>query len=318
VSTAYDTIIIGAGAAGLYCAMHAGWRGRRVLVLEHNAEVGAKILISGGGRSNFTNLSGGDPKRFVSANPHFARSALTRHPPAEFIALVQKHGIEFYEKTLGQLFCEGPRSSQKIVRMLLDECAAVNVDVRTDYRVNSVRCGERFIVDTMLGEFESETLVIATGGLSIPKLGATPFAYRIAEQFNVPIVAPRAGLVPLTFREQDLQWMGPLTGVSADVSASIGKTSFREAALFTHKGLSGPAILRLARPAQTRASEVAVEERPRRGTIRTPRHSARRRPRDRRHERHRARRSHARIQSLPAQTTRHRRLRQSRSHRRRH
>jgi predicted Rossmann fold flavoprotein len=242
VSTAYDTIIIGGGAAGLYCAMHAGRRGRRVLVIEHNAEAGAKILISGGGRCNFTNL-GAAPDRFISANPHFARSALARHTQSDFIALVQKHGIAFYEKTLGQLFCEGPRSSQKIVRMLLDECAAVGVDIHTQCRVSAVRRGERFGAETNQGAFESETLVIATGALSIPKLGATPFAYDIAKQFNVPIVATRPGLVPLTFSQNDLAWMQPLSGVSADVVARAGKAAFREATLFTHRGLSGPAIL---------------------------------------------------------------------------
>jgi predicted Rossmann fold flavoprotein len=242
----YDTIIIGAGAAGLYCAMHAGRRGRRVLLLEHNAEPGAKILISGGGRSNFTNLSAGDPKRYLSANPHFARSALTRHPPADFIALVQKHGIAFYEKTLGQLFCEGPRSSQKIVQMLLDECASAGVELRTEFRISGVRRDEHFVVDTMMGPITSETLVIATGGLSIPKLGATPFAYRVAEQFNFPIVPPRAGLVPLTFTESDLAWMRRLSGVSADVIASVHGASFREASLFTHRGLSGPSVLQIS------------------------------------------------------------------------
>jgi predicted Rossmann fold flavoprotein len=242
----FDTIILGAGAAGLYCAMHAGRRGRRVLVLEHNAEPGAKILISGGGRCNFTNLNASDPARYLSANPHFARSALARHTPHDFIALVKKHGIPFYEKTLGQLFCEGPRSSQKIVRLLLDECAAAGVELRTERRIQAVRRNEHFIVETSQGAVESEMLVVATGGLSIPKLGATPFAYRLAEQFAVPMVAPRAGLVPLTFAENDLAWMRALTGVSADVRASIGKTSFREAALFTHKGLSGPAILQIS------------------------------------------------------------------------
>ncbi len=242
----FDTIIIGAGAAGLYCAMHAGRHGRRVLVLEHNAEPGAKILISGGGRCNFTNLNANDPARYLSANPHFARSALTRHTQADFIAFIQKHGIAYYEKALGQLFCEGDRSSRKIVRMLLDECAATGVDVRSNRRVNAVRRGERFTVETSLGAFESETLVVATGGLSIPKLGATPIAYRLAEQFEVPIIPPRAGLVPLTFNETDLAWMRPLAGVSADVRVSHGKASFREAALFTHKGLSGPAILQIS------------------------------------------------------------------------
>jgi predicted Rossmann fold flavoprotein len=238
----YDSIIIGAGAAGLYAALHAGRRGRRVLLLEHNAEVGAKILISGGGRCNFTNLHAA-PDRFISANSHFARSALARHTQHDFIVLIQKHRITHYEKTLGQLFCEGPRSAQKIVRMLLDECAAAGVDIRTLYRINSVQRSDRFVVDTMMGAFESETLVIATGGLPIPKLGATDFAFDIAKQFNIPIVETRPGLVPLTFSDSDLAWMGPLSGVSVDVIASAGKAAFREAALFTHRGLSGPAIL---------------------------------------------------------------------------
>ena len=238
----YDSIIIGAGAAGLYAAFHAGRRGRRVLLLEHNAEVGAKILISGGGRCNFTNLHAA-PDRFISANPHFARSALARHTQHDFIALIQKHRITHYEKTLGQLFCEGARSSQKIVRMLLDECAAVNVDIRTLYRINSVQRSDRFVVDTMMGAFESETLTIATGGYPIPKLGATGFAFDIAKQFNIPVIETRPGLVPLTFAESDLAWMRPLSGVSANVIARAGKAAFREAALFTHRGLSGPAIL---------------------------------------------------------------------------
>ncbi len=245
MATRYDSIIIGAGAAGLYCAMHAGRRGRRVLVLEHNDEPGAKILISGGGRCNFTNLNTA-PDRFLSANPHFARSALARHTQHDFIALVRKHGIAFYEKTLGQLFCEGPRSSRKIVQMLLDECVAAGVALRTGASVSSVRRGECFTVETTQGAFESETLVIASGALSIPKLGATGFAYDIARQFNVPIVATRPGLVPLTFGESDLAWMRPLSGVSADVIAREGKVAFREAALFTHRGLSGPAILQVS------------------------------------------------------------------------
>ena len=245
MATRYDSIIIGAGAAGLYCAMHAGRRGRRVLVLEHNDEPGAKILISGGGRCNFTNLNTASD-RFLSANPHFARSALARHTQHDFLALVRKHGIAFYEKTLGQLFCEGPRSSRKIVQMLLDECAAGGVALRTGGRVSAVRRSDDFIVETTQGAFESETLVIASGALSIPKLGATGFAYDIARQFNVPIVATRPGLVPLTFGESDLAWMRPLSGVSADVIARAGKAAFREAALFTHRGLSGPAILQVS------------------------------------------------------------------------
>ena len=239
----YDCIVIGAGAAGLYCAMHAGRRGRRVLVLEHNAEPGAKILISGGGRCNFTNVNGSDPGRFISANPHFARSALTRHTPADFIALVEKHAIACYEKTLGQLFCEGARASHKIVRMLLDECAAVGVDIRLNTRVRDIRRAEHFEIETTQGSFSAETCVIATGGLSIPKLGATSFGYDVAEQFSLPLIATRPGLVPLTFAEADLTWMRALSGVSTPVIASTGGAAFREAALFTHRGLSGPAIL---------------------------------------------------------------------------
>ncbi|MGE0739739.1 MAG: NAD(P)/FAD-dependent oxidoreductase [Hyphomonadaceae bacterium] len=241
----YDAIIIGGGAAGLYCAMHAGRRGRRVLLLEHNNEVGAKILISGGGRCNFTNLEAA-PDRFLSANTHFARSALARHTQHDFIALVQKHRIAYYEKTLGQLFCDGPRSSQKIVRMLLDECAAAGVDVRTGCRLVGVHKSEHFRVETGQGVFDSESLTIATGALSIPKLGATGFAYDIARRFGIPITPTRPGLVPLTFAESDLAWMRPLSGVSATVRAGAGKAQFREAALFTHRGLSGPAILQIS------------------------------------------------------------------------
>jgi len=242
----YDAIVIGAGAAGLYCAMHAGQRGRRVLVLEHNAEVGAKILISGGGRCNFTNVNANDPSRFLSANPHFARSALTRHTQHDFIALVRKHGIAYYEKTLGQLFCDGARSSAKIVRMLLEECAAGGIEIRTSARVSNVSKGERFTVETSQGAFEANTLVIASGALSIPKLGATGLAYDVARQFEIPIVPTRPGLVPLTFNEADLAWMNPLSGVSADVIARCNGATFREAALVTHRGLSGPAILQVS------------------------------------------------------------------------
>ena len=238
----YDSIIIGAGAAGLYCALHAGQRGRRVLVLEHNAEAGAKILISGGGRCNFTNIHTA-PDRFLSANPHFARSALARHTPADFIAMVERHGIAYYEKTLGQLFCEGPRSSRKIVDMLLSECARGGVDMRTGVAATNVMRAERFRVETNVGAFTSETLVIATGGLSIPKLGATSFAYDIARQFDVPVIATRPGLVPLIFAETELAWMRKLSGVAAPVTARVDGASFKEAALFTHRGLSGPAIL---------------------------------------------------------------------------
>jgi hypothetical protein len=242
----FDTIILGAGAAGLYAALHAGRRGRRGLVIDHNAEVGAKILISGGGRCNFTNLNASDPTRYLSANPHFARSALARHTQDDFVALVRKHGIAYYEKTLGQLFCEGARSSAKIVRLLLDECSAGGVAVRTSCEIRAVLRSENFSVETSHGVFESQTLVVATGGLSIPKLGASSLAYDIAKQFGVQLIAPRPGLVPLTFGPEDLAWMHPLSGVSIDVVARCGRAAFSEAALFTHRGLSGPAILQIS------------------------------------------------------------------------
>jgi hypothetical protein len=250
----YDTIIIGGGAAGLYCAMHAARRGRRVLVLEHNGEVGAKILISGGGRCNFTNLSAGDPTCYLSANPNFARSALARHPPSEFIALIEARGIAYYEKTLGQLFCEGARSSRKVVELLLAECAATGVNIRVNCGVNAVKRTEQFEIATTQGVFTSETCVVATGGLSIPKLGASAFAYDVACGFGVPATPTRPGLVPLTFHDNDLAWMRPLSGVSTLIEARCGDTAFKEAALFTHRGLSGPAILQISsywRPGET-------------------------------------------------------------------
>ena len=240
-----DAIIIGAGAAGLYCALHAGRRGKRVIVLEHNNEVGAKILISGGGRCNFTNLHCA-PSRYISANPHFARSALARHTQHDFIALIEQHRIAYYEKTLGQLFCEGAQSARKVVRMLLDECAAGGVNIRADCRISDVRRAETYIVETNRGVFEATRLVIAAGGLSIPKLGATGLAYGVAHQFSVPIVSTRPALVPLTFSADDLAWMRPLSGVSTDVSARANGPAFREAALFTHRGLSGPAVLQVS------------------------------------------------------------------------
>jgi predicted Rossmann fold flavoprotein len=238
----HDAIIIGGGAAGLYCALTASARGKRVLVIEHAREVGAKIIISGGGRCNFTNTNTA-PDRFLSANPHFARSALARYKPADFIALVERHNITHYEKTLGQLFCEGAGAAKKIVRMLLDECARGGVEIRTGCVVKDVSRAETFTIDTNQGRFEAPALIIASGGLSIPKIGASDFAYRIAAQFNVPIIAPRPGLVPLTFAESDLAWMRPLSGIAAPVAARCNGPSFREAALFTHRGLSGPAIL---------------------------------------------------------------------------
>ena len=239
----FDVIILGAGAAGLMCAISAGRRGRRVLLLDHAAEAGAKILISGGGRCNFTNTEC-VPERFLSDNPHFSRSALSRYRPADFVALVQKHGIAFHEKTLGQLFCDG--SARQIVAMLLAESAAVGVDLRLRHRVNAVSRPDAFRVETDQGAFEAGSLVLATGGLSIPKMGSTGLTYELARQFGLRLTRIRPGLVPLTFGDDLLALMRPLSGVSLECVASIGKRAFREAMLFTHHGLSGPAVLQIS------------------------------------------------------------------------
>ena len=234
----YDAIIIGAGAAGLYCAAIAGQRGRNVLLLDHQPNPGAKILISGGGRCNFTN-TGATAGNFLSANPHFAKSALSRHTPADFIALVDRHHIAWHEKTLGQLFCDG--SAKQIVAMLRDECDAGRVDTAFGQPVTLDHRDGQFHV----GHASAPSLVLATGGLSIPKLGATPFAYDIARRFGLKIVEPRPALVPLTLAGGEALF-STLSGVSADVVASANKGAFREAALFTHRGLSGPAILQVS------------------------------------------------------------------------
>ncbi|MDL2340823.1 MAG: aminoacetone oxidase family FAD-binding enzyme [Pseudomonadota bacterium] len=238
----FDAIIIGAGAAGLFCAAIAGQRGRRVLLVDHSSEPGRKILISGGGRCNFTN-AGASADNFLSANPHFAKSALGRFTPADFIALVDRHGIGWHEKTLGQLFCDG--RSRQIVDMLLDECAAGAVETAF---------GQAATVDYRDGQFEvggggrgarAPALVLATGGLSIPKLGASGFAYDVARRFGLKIVEPRPALVPLTLGP-DQALFTTLSGVSAEIVATAGKGVFREAGLFTHRGLSGPAILQVS------------------------------------------------------------------------
>jgi predicted Rossmann fold flavoprotein len=236
----FDVIILGAGAAGLMCALRAGQRGRRVLVLEHSDAAGRKILISGGGRCNFTN-TGCVPDRFLSANPHFARSALARYTQHDFIALVRKHRIAFHEKTLGQLFCDG--SAREIVGMLLAECAAAHVDLRLSHRILGVTRAERFRVETDRGSFGAASLVLATGGLSIPKMGATGLSHDIARQFGLAMAETRPALVPLTFADPALELMRPLSGLALDSIAHCGRAAFREAMLFTHRGLSGPAIL---------------------------------------------------------------------------
>jgi predicted Rossmann fold flavoprotein len=244
MNPSYDAIILGAGAAGLMCALTAGQRGRRVLLIDHLDRAGAKILISGGGRCNFTNLEGDRAERFLSANPHFARSALGRYRPADFLALVEAHGIAWHEKTLGQLFCDG--SARQIVAMLLDECDKGGVELRLSTRVIAVsKPDDEYAVETPTGIFTAPRLVIATGGPSIPKMGATGFAYDVARRFGLKVVEPRPALVPLTLGQED-RLFESLSGVAIETVASHGRTAFREAALFTHRGLSGPAILQIS------------------------------------------------------------------------
>ena len=237
MSQSFDVIVAGAGAAGLMCAIRAGQRGRKVLLLDHADKVGKKILISGGGRCNFTNIDS-RPEAFLSANPHFCKSALARYTQHDFIALVEKHGIAYHEKTLGQLFCDG--SARQIVAMLLSECDAASVDVRVAHRITGIEKADRFTVRTDHGTFTAGALVLATGGLSIPKMGATGFAHETARRFGLGLTETRPALVPLTLPVPDI------SGVSLDVVASLGRASFREAMLFTHRGLSGPAILQIS------------------------------------------------------------------------
>jgi len=242
----WDVVIIGGGAAGLFCAIEAGKRGRKVLVLEHSERVGKKIAISGGGRCNFTNIHT-SPENFLSANPHFCKSALARYTPADFISLVEKHGIRYHEKKSGQLFCDG--SSQQIIDLLLGECNAAKVEIRLGCQVTSLQKETSFTIETNQGTFTSSSLVIATGGLSIAPLGATDFGYRVARQFGLHIEAPRPGLVPLTLTSQMQKQLSRLSGISIDSLVSCcGQDSpeFRENILITHRGLSGPAILQIS------------------------------------------------------------------------
>ena len=240
-----DVIIIGSGAAGLMCAMQAGLRGRSVVLLDHSKKLAEKIRISGGGNCNFTNLDI-KPDNYLSSNPHFCRSALARYTPQHFIALLYKHNIAFHEKTLGQLFCD--EGSEAIITMLRDECTEVGVKRFMNCEPQVIKHNPesktaRFQVSTSRGDFESASLVIATGGLSIPKTGATPYGYHVAEQFGVPITKLKAGLVPLTCAPDDWKPYADLTGVSFDAIVTTGKQSFRENVLVTHRGFSGPAIL---------------------------------------------------------------------------
>jgi predicted Rossmann fold flavoprotein len=240
-----DVLIIGGGAAGLMCAIAAGQRGRRVLVVDHANKVGKKILMSGGGRCNFTNLGVG-PGQYLSANPHFAKSALARYKPSDFVALVEKHHIAYHEKELGQLFCDD--SSKQIVRMLLDECTAAHVTVETNCAVQRVRkTAEGFSVITTHGEVHAQSLVVASGGLSIPSMGASGFGYELARQFGHAVLPVRAGLVPLTLSGKHQEHYQDLAGVALPtVEARVGKRSFRAGLLFTHRGVSGPAILQIS------------------------------------------------------------------------
>jgi len=240
----YDVLIIGGGAAGLMCAAVAGQRGRRVLLVEHANRVGKKILMSGGGRCNFTNL-GTAPDNFLSQNPHFCKSALARYTPWDFIALVERHGIGYHEKELGQLFCD--ESSRQIVTMLLDECAAAGVDMRVDCAVQDVAWDEgQYTVQTAHGAVTATSLVVATGGLSIPRMGATGFGYALARQFGHAVLPTRAGLVPLTLSGTHLDHYADLSGVSLPIESVCDGQRFRGGLLFTHRGLSGPSILQIS------------------------------------------------------------------------
>src|SRR5687768_894544 len=250
-----DVIVVGGGAAGLMCAFEAGRRGRRVVLLEHNERVGRKIEISGGGRCNFTN-TGTTAENYISRNPHFAKSALARYTPADFVALVERHRIRYHEKKLGQLFCD--ESSRQIVRMLLDECDAAGVTVHTNCRVEEVLEGERFRLKTNRGEFECASLVVAAGGLSIPKLGASDFGYRLARQFGLKVVQPEPALVPLTLAPRDLKSFQSLSGVSVPAVVRCGGAEFAENVLVTHRGMSGPAVLQIS-SYWTRGLELSLD-----------------------------------------------------------
>jgi len=240
----HDLIVIGGGAAGLMCAIEAGKRGRRVLLLEHANRVGKKILMSGGGRCNFTNLHA-TPDDYLSANPHFCKSALARYTQWDFIAMAERHGIAWHEKELGQLFCD--ESSKLIVKMLLDECAEASVQIETDCSIEQVRRdSEGFALNTMRGTLRCASLVVASGGLSIPKMGATGFGYELARQFGHRVLATRAGLVPLTLSGKHLDDYADLSGVALPVIAATAERSFRAGFLITHRGLSGPAILQIS------------------------------------------------------------------------
>ena len=237
---AYDVVVVGAGAAGLMCAATAARRGRRVLVLDHNDQPGRKILISGGGRCNFSNL-GVAPERYLSGNPHFCTSALKRYTVTDFLDLLRQHRIPWHERRHGELFCD--RSAKDIVEVLLTECTGAGAEIRCGIEVGAVTGDGPFTLATSLGEIGAGSVVLASGGLSFPKIGASGFAHSVAAGYGLGVVAPRPGLVPLTFAEAELAWMRPLAGIAVEAVVSSGRARFREAVLFTHRGLSGPAIL---------------------------------------------------------------------------
>ncbi len=240
----YDVVVIGAGAAGMMCAIEAGKRGRSVLVLDHAAKPGEKIRISGGGRCNFTNIHA-SPKNFISGNPHFCISALSRYTQRDFIALVERHGIAYHEKTLGQLFCDG--SAQQIIDMLVTDMRDRGVELTLSTEVRDVtKTAEGFALSLSGGTVACQSLVVACGGKSIPKMGATGFGYALAAQFGLAVVETRPALVPLTFDARTLERLAPLAGNAVDAEVACGKTRFSEAMLFTHRGLSGPAILQIS------------------------------------------------------------------------
>ncbi len=236
-------LIIGAGAAGMMCAIEAARRGRSVLLLDHSTKLAEKIRISGGGRCNFTNLNA-QPENYISTNPHFCRSALARYTPQDFITWLNKAGLGYHEKKLGQLFCN--ESSTAIIAMLKNECDAVGVQWMMPCSVNQVAYGDAFSVVTTRGTCNAQSLVIASGGLSIPKIGATPFGYHVAEQFGIPMTKLKPGLVPLSFHPDEWAPYADLAGISVDAIVHYGEQSFRENLLFTHRGLSGPAILQIS------------------------------------------------------------------------
>ncbi len=251
--TKYDVAIIGAGAAGLMAAIQAGRRGRKVLLIEHTDKIGEKIRISGGGRCNFTNLHA-TPQNYISQNPHFMKSALAGYTQHDFIELMESHNISYHEKTLGQLFCDG--SAKQIIKMLVDLCHENHVEIKMNCHIRSVSRTDRFELDTETDLFQSEALIIASGGLAIPKIGASDFGYRVAKKFGLNIIPPRPALVPLVVSEKDKAFFTPLSGLSNLSVVSHKGTTFRENILFTHRGLSRPAILQISSYLQTFDNEL--------------------------------------------------------------